>query len=81
MGMYLILYVTKGEESLIGRLAENTPEVLDAYVTFTVETPLLSERQKRELNPLVIKIISATCLPNKPVPIEVLQVTPTPTSF
>uniref|UniRef100_A0A8C6JPF6 Uncharacterized protein n=1 Tax=Melopsittacus undulatus TaxID=13146 RepID=A0A8C6JPF6_MELUD len=73
MGLYLILHVSKGEESVIGRLAENTPEVLDAYVTFTVETPLLSERQKRELNPLIIKIISATRLPNKPVPIEVLQ--------
>ncbi|XP_061328966.1 uncharacterized protein CFAP92 isoform X1 [Pezoporus flaviventris] len=62
-----------GEESVIGRLAENTPEVLDAYVTFTVETPLLSERQRHELNPLIIKIISATRLPDKPVPIEVLQ--------
>uniref|UniRef100_A0A8C3K516 Cilia and flagella associated protein 92 (putative) n=1 Tax=Calidris pygmaea TaxID=425635 RepID=A0A8C3K516_9CHAR len=47
--------------------------ILDAYVTFTVETPLLSERQRRELNPLVIRINSATCLPNTPVPIEVLQ--------
>ncbi|KAM8994929.1 uncharacterized protein CFAP92 [Ara ararauna] len=62
-----------GEESVVGRLAENTPEVLDAYVTFTVGTPLLSERQNHELNPLTIKIISATCLPNQPVPIEVLQ--------
>lgn len=66
---------------MISRLAENNPKVLDAYMTFTVETPLLSERQKHELNPLVIRIKSATCLPNTPVPIEVLQVTHTPTSF
>lgn len=66
---------------MISRLEENNPIVLDAYVTFTVETPLLSERQRHELNPLVIKIYSATCLPNTPVPIEVLQVTYTTISF
>ncbi|KAF1455060.1 hypothetical protein FQV21_0002658, partial [Spheniscus demersus] len=63
----------KGEKSVISRLAANNPKVLDAYVTFTVETPLLSERQRHELNPLIIRINSATCLPNTPVPIEVLQ--------
>ncbi|XP_064930950.1 uncharacterized protein CFAP92 isoform X3 [Columba livia] len=68
-----LLPLLAGEKSVISRLAENNPEVLDAYLTFTVETPLLSERQKRELNPLVIRIKSATCLPNTPVPIEVLQ--------
>ncbi|XP_068763493.1 uncharacterized protein CFAP92 isoform X2 [Struthio camelus] len=62
-----------GEKSVISRLEENNPKVLDAYMTFTVETPLLSERQRHELNPLIIKIRSATCLPNTPVPIEVLQ--------
>ncbi|XP_014816863.1 PREDICTED: uncharacterized protein KIAA1257-like [Calidris pugnax] len=62
-----------GEKSVIGHLEENNPKVLDAYMTFTVETPLLSERQRRELNPLVIRINSATCLPNTPVPIQVLQ--------
>ncbi|GAB0194740.1 hypothetical protein GRJ2_001939300 [Grus japonensis] len=64
---------TNGEKSVISRLAENNPKVLEAYVTFTVETPLLSERQRHELNPLIIRINSATCLPNTPVPIEVLQ--------
>ncbi|XP_010210143.1 PREDICTED: uncharacterized protein FLJ43738-like [Tinamus guttatus] len=64
---------TSGEKSVISRLEENNPKVLDAYMSFTVATPLLSERQRHELNPLVIKIRSATCLPNTPVPIEVLQ--------
>ncbi|KAF1656362.1 hypothetical protein FQA23_0012809, partial [Aptenodytes patagonicus] len=63
----------KGEKSVVSRLAANNPKVLDAYVTFTVETPLLSERQRHELNPLIIRINSATCLPNTPVPMEVLQ--------
>lgn len=66
---------------MISRLAENNAKILDAYMTFTVETPLLSEKQRRELNPLIIRINSATCLPNTPVPIEVLQVTHTTTSF
>ncbi|KAM6197648.1 uncharacterized protein CFAP92 isoform 2-T2 [Sarcoramphus papa] len=68
-----VMPLLSGEKSVISRLAENNPKVLDAYVTFTVETPLLSERQRHELNPLIIRINSATCLPNTPVPIEVLQ--------
>ncbi|XP_025922184.1 uncharacterized protein KIAA1257 homolog [Apteryx rowi] len=62
-----------GEKSVISRLEENNPKVLDAYASFTVAIPLLSERQRYELNPLIIKIRSATCLPNTPVPIEELQ--------
>ncbi|XP_040502601.1 uncharacterized protein KIAA1257 homolog isoform X9 [Gallus gallus] len=68
-----LMPLLSGENSVISRLEENSPILLDAYVSFTVETPLLSERQIRELNPLVIKICSATSLPNTPVPIEVLQ--------
>ncbi|XP_072203548.1 uncharacterized protein CFAP92 [Excalfactoria chinensis] len=68
-----LMPLLSGENSVISRLEENSPVLLDAYVSFTVETPLLSERQRRELNPLVIKIYSATSLPNTPVPIEVLQ--------
>ncbi|XP_074692774.1 uncharacterized protein CFAP92 isoform X1 [Strix aluco] len=68
-----VMPLLSGEKSVISRLAENNPKVLDAYMTFSVETPLLSERQRHELNPLTIRINSATCLPNTPVPIEVLQ--------
>uniref|UniRef100_A0A8B9YXN2 Cilia and flagella associated protein 92 (putative) n=1 Tax=Buteo japonicus TaxID=224669 RepID=A0A8B9YXN2_9AVES len=68
-----VMPLLSGEKSVISRLAENNAKILDAYMTFTVETPLLSEKQRRELNPLIIRINSATCLPNTPVPIEVLQ--------
>uniref|UniRef100_A0A8D0FIX0 Cilia and flagella associated protein 92 (putative) n=1 Tax=Strix occidentalis caurina TaxID=311401 RepID=A0A8D0FIX0_STROC len=68
-----VMPLLSGEKSVISRLAENNPKVLDAYMTFSVETPLLSERQRHELNPLTIRINSATCLPNTPVPIDVLQ--------
>uniref|UniRef100_A0A8C4U6V5 Cilia and flagella associated protein 92 (putative) n=1 Tax=Falco tinnunculus TaxID=100819 RepID=A0A8C4U6V5_FALTI len=63
----------QGEKLVISCLAENGPEILDAYMTFTVETPLLSERQRHELTPPTIRITLATCLPNTPVPTEVLQ--------
>ncbi|XP_062441899.1 uncharacterized protein CFAP92 [Rhea pennata] len=68
-----VMPLLAGEDSVISRLEENNPKVLDAFVSFTVATPLLSERQRHELNPLIIKIRSATCLPNTPVPVEVLQ--------
>ncbi|OXB65350.1 hypothetical protein ASZ78_016994, partial [Callipepla squamata] len=69
----MVLCMFKGEQSVISRLEENSPILSDAYVSFTVETPLLSERQRHELNPLIIKICSATSLPNTPVPIEELK--------
>ncbi|XP_052534435.1 uncharacterized protein CFAP92 isoform X5 [Tympanuchus pallidicinctus] len=68
-----LMPLLSGENSVISRLEENSPILSDAYVSFTVETPLLSERQRHELNPLVIKIYSATSLPNTPIPIEELQ--------
>ncbi|KAK4815268.1 hypothetical protein QYF61_024027 [Mycteria americana] len=46
-GSFVLRGAFHGEKSVISHLAENNPEVLDAYVTFTVETPLLSERQRR----------------------------------
>ncbi|OXB71496.1 UNVERIFIED_CONTAM: hypothetical protein H355_004917 [Colinus virginianus] len=69
----MVFCMFKGEQSVISRLEENNPILSDAYVSFTVETPLLSERQRHELNPLIIKICSATSLPNTPVPIEELK--------
>ncbi|XP_029768431.1 uncharacterized protein KIAA1257 homolog [Terrapene carolina triunguis] len=74
-----LMPLLSGERLVISRLQEKSPKILDAYVTFTTEEPLMSERQIRELNPLIIKIHSATCLPMTPVPIEVLQATCVPT--
>ncbi|XP_053150347.1 uncharacterized protein CFAP92 isoform X2 [Hemicordylus capensis] len=62
-----------GERYLASQLAEKSPKLLDAYLGFSVESPLMTEKQKRELNPLIIRIHSARCLPTTPVPIKVLQ--------
>uniref|UniRef100_A0A8C0IYK6 Cilia and flagella associated protein 92 (putative) n=1 Tax=Chelonoidis abingdonii TaxID=106734 RepID=A0A8C0IYK6_CHEAB len=73
-----LMPLLSGERLVISRLQEKSSKILDAYMTFTTEEPLMSERQISELNPLIIKILSATCLPMTPVPIEVLQATCVP---
>ncbi|XP_025041792.2 uncharacterized protein CFAP92 [Pelodiscus sinensis] len=74
-----LMPLLSGETLVISRLQEKSSKILDAYVTFTAEEPLMSERQISELNPLIIRIHSATCLPTTPVPLEVLQATCVPT--
>ncbi|XP_075177362.1 uncharacterized protein CFAP92 isoform X1 [Anomaloglossus baeobatrachus] len=62
-----------GDLSVTSRLQERSPQILDCYVTLALNTSLLSDPQRRELNPLVIRVLSATCLPTSPTPVEVLQ--------
>ncbi|XP_044307447.1 uncharacterized protein KIAA1257 homolog [Varanus komodoensis] len=62
-----------GESYVVSQLGEKSPKLCDAYLSFSVDEPLMSEKQKRELNPLIIRIKSARCLPTTPVPIEELQ--------
>ncbi|XP_053325533.1 uncharacterized protein CFAP92 [Spea bombifrons] len=64
-----------GDVSVTERLRETSHKVLDGYVTLAINPPLLSEEQRMELNPLVIRIISATSLPTTPTAIRVLQET------
>ncbi|XP_069500062.1 uncharacterized protein CFAP92 isoform X2 [Ambystoma mexicanum] len=68
-----LLPLLAGDGSVTSCLKEPFQNIVNGLVTLALETPLLSEEQKRELNPLVIRINSATCLPNTPVPIEVLK--------
>ncbi|XP_067320889.1 uncharacterized protein CFAP92 [Anolis sagrei] len=62
-----------GECYVASQLREKSFKIFDAYISFSVDKALLTEKQKRELNPLIIKIKSARGLPATPVPIEVLQ--------
>lgn len=59
---------------MTSRMEEKSSKIVDAYLSFSVEESLMTERQKRELNPLIIRIHSAKCLPTTPVSIEVLEV-------
>ncbi|KAM9324461.1 uncharacterized protein CFAP92 [Gastrophryne carolinensis] len=62
-----------GDLMIAGRLQESTDKILDSYITLALNTSFLSHQQRRELNPLVIRILSATSLPTTPTPIKALQ--------
>ncbi|XP_062829901.1 uncharacterized protein CFAP92 isoform X2 [Anolis carolinensis] len=62
-----------GERYVASQLKEKSFKLFDAYLSFSVDNALMTEKQKRELNPLIIRIKSARGLPATPVPIEVLQ--------
>ncbi|XP_069823209.1 uncharacterized protein CFAP92 [Dendropsophus ebraccatus] len=62
-----------GDLSVTCRLQECSHQIVDCYMTLGLDVPLLSETQRHDLNPLVIRILSATCLPTSPTPVSVLQ--------
>ncbi|XP_032094979.1 uncharacterized protein KIAA1257 homolog [Thamnophis elegans] len=64
-----------GDYYTASRWEGNSPKLNEAYLGFAVDKPIMSEKHKHDLNPLIIKIKSAKCLPNTPVPIEELQKT------
>ncbi|KAM8930751.1 uncharacterized protein CFAP92 [Pelodytes ibericus] len=68
-----LMALLAGELSVVERFPETSDKVLDGYISMEINSPLLSEGQKRELNPLVIRILSATSLPAIPSAIQVLQ--------
>ncbi|KAG8556830.1 hypothetical protein GDO81_018220 [Engystomops pustulosus] len=65
--------ILAGDLYVTSRLQESSHQILDCYVTMALNSPLLSDQQRRDLNPLVIRILSAKCLPSSPMPISVLQ--------
>ncbi|XP_075689941.1 uncharacterized protein CFAP92 [Rhinoderma darwinii] len=62
-----------GDLSVTSRLPMCSHQILDCYVTLALNAPLLSDQQRHDLNPMVIRILSATSLPISPTPICVLQ--------
>ncbi|XP_015262916.1 PREDICTED: uncharacterized protein KIAA1257 homolog [Gekko japonicus] len=62
-----------GECCVTSQLEEPSPRISNAYLSFSFEGSLMTQKQKQDLNPLIIKILSAKCLPDTPVSIEELQ--------
>ncbi|XP_043934019.1 uncharacterized protein KIAA1257 homolog [Protopterus annectens] len=62
-----------GAKSVTDRMIMTSSSILDGYLTIAVDETLIPEELKHELNPLVIRIISATSLPAAAVPINVLK--------
>lgn len=56
------------------QLEEKSSKISNVYLSFSFVGPLMTQKQKQDLNPLIIKILSAKCLPDTPVSIEELQV-------
>lgn len=63
--MYTFFSGVKSTTTKLGKAAGNIEELL---LSVSLDNDLLSEIQKRELNPMVIKVSSASELPNKPLP-------------
>ncbi|XP_059800076.1 uncharacterized protein cfap92 isoform X2 [Hypanus sabinus] len=62
-----------GEKSVTNKLEKIIPGLLDALFTVSVDKSLMSKEVEKELNPMVIRIISASSMPSTPVPIHILQ--------
>ncbi|XP_068107934.1 uncharacterized protein CFAP92 [Hyperolius riggenbachi] len=62
-----------GDQTAVGRLQECSDKILDCYGTLAISSSLLSPQQRQALNPLVIRVLSATSLPTAPTPIGILQ--------
>ncbi|XP_038596750.1 uncharacterized protein KIAA1257 homolog isoform X3 [Tachyglossus aculeatus] len=62
-----------GKRYVVCRLPEKCAKITDCFLSFTTETPLMTEKQKQDLNPLVIEIKSVKCLPLSHVPVTKLQ--------
>ena len=63
--MYTFFSGVKSTTTKLGKAAGNIEELL---LSVSLDNDLLSKIQKRELNPMVIKVSSASELPNKPLP-------------
>nr|XP_006007885.2 PREDICTED: uncharacterized protein KIAA1257 homolog [Latimeria chalumnae] len=68
-----LMALLAGDKSVTSRVAKPSPDVLDAFLTVSVDKSLMSIEQELELNPLIIRIISVTSLPTTPVPVHVLK--------
>ncbi|XP_077982883.1 uncharacterized protein LOC144437742 [Glandiceps talaboti] len=56
-----------GVKSVTNRLTQPVQGIEDVFITVSLDGPLMSENQKQELNPLVIKVNYATNLPSTPL--------------
>ncbi|KAL4225876.1 hypothetical protein ACF0H5_013865 [Mactra antiquata] len=68
----LYMYIT-GTQTITNRLDTPVPGLEDMFVTLQLNKPLLNEKQKQDLNPMIIKIHSATNLPSSPMSFEQLK--------
>jgi hypothetical protein len=64
-----------GSKSITERLGNKVNGLEDLMVTVSLDKPLLSDEQKKSLNPMVIKMCSVNDLPSKPLSYKDLKET------
>ena len=62
-----------GTKSITERLGCKVNGIEDLMVTVSLDKPLLSDEQRKDLNPMVIKLCSVNNLPNKPLSYDELN--------
>nr|XP_020836891.1 uncharacterized protein KIAA1257 homolog isoform X2 [Phascolarctos cinereus] len=68
-----VMPLLAGQTTVMSHIKENNSKILDCYLNLTVDAPLMTEEQKQDLNPLIIKIKSVAYLPTDPVRLDQLQ--------
>jgi len=65
--------ISSGLDTVTERLEKPVNGLEDVFITVSLSGPLMSERQHRKLNPLVVKVTSATDMPEKPLSFDELR--------
>ena len=60
-------------QTVTERLEKPADTVPDMFVSVSVNKPIMSDEQKKTLNPLVIKVHSATNMPHTPLSYDELR--------
>ncbi|KAM7141639.1 uncharacterized protein CFAP92 [Molossus nigricans] len=68
-----VMPLLAGWQSVVSRGSKTSANILDCFLTLKTEGPIMTEEQKQDLNPLIIKIKCISCLPSQPVPIHDLE--------
>ncbi|KAM5291705.1 uncharacterized protein ACOB6Z_015648 [Ctenodactylus gundi] len=61
------------QQAITSHSSLKSANILDCVLTLKTEVPIMTEEQKQDLNPMIIKIKCASCLPSQPVPIHELE--------
>ncbi|XP_077622974.1 uncharacterized protein CFAP92 [Crocuta crocuta] len=69
----VLMPLLAGWQSVVSCGCQRSASVLDCFLSFKTEVPIMTEEQKQDLNPLTIKIKCVSRLPSQPVPIHELE--------